>query len=68
MKTASNTVNQKTAEATGDLIGNKIITKITKNSPQHISEAHLQTEGAAETVYMVFTTEGFFISIYRKLA
>ena len=40
-KTSSNRVILKTAEATGDLIGNKIaerITKVSKNSQQNISE------------------------------
>ena len=40
-KTVSKRAIQKTAEATGDLIGNKIanrITKVSKNSPQNNSE------------------------------
>ena len=40
-KTTSKKVNQKTAEATGDLIGNKIadrITKVSKNPHQNNSE------------------------------
>ena len=41
LKTSSKRVIQKTAEATDDLIGNKIasrITKVSKNSQQNISE------------------------------
>ena len=41
LKTYSKQVIQKTAEATGDLIGNQIaerITKVSKNSQQHNSE------------------------------
>ena len=41
LKTSSKRVIQKTAEATGDLIGNKIanrITKVSKNSQQNNSE------------------------------
>ena len=42
LKTTSKRVNQKTAETTGDLIGNKIadrITKVSKTSPQNNSES-----------------------------
>ena len=41
LKTLSNRVTQKPAEATGDLIGNKIanrITKVSKHSPQNNSK------------------------------
>ena len=41
LKTSSKRVIRKTAEATGDLIGNKYankITKVSKNSQQHSSE------------------------------
>ena len=43
LKTASKRVIQKTAKATGDLIGNKIagrITKVSKTSPQNNSETN----------------------------
>ena len=43
LKTASERVIQKTAKATGDLIGNKIavrITKVSKTSPQNNSETN----------------------------
>ena len=43
LKTTSKRAIQKTAEATGDLIGNKIVDKITmvsKCSPQNNSEAN----------------------------
>ena len=41
LKTSSKRIIQKTAETTGDLIGKKVanrITKVSKNSPQNISQ------------------------------
>ena len=40
LKTVSKRAIQKTAEATGDLIGNKIADKITRVSPQNNSEVN----------------------------
>ena len=44
LKTASKWAIQKTAVAAGDLIGNEITNKITKNSPQNNSVTDSQTK------------------------
>ena len=44
IKTASKRAMQKTSEATGDLIGNKIIDKITSVSKKSPKEFHSQNE------------------------
>ena len=44
IKTASKRAMQKTSEATGDLIGNKIIDKITSVSKKSPKELHSQNE------------------------
>ena len=44
MKTASKRAIQKTAESTGDLIGNKIADKITSISKEPVKEIHNNDE------------------------
>ena len=49
IKTASKRVIQKTAEATGDLIGNKVADKITSISKKPVKEIHNNDEDAETT-------------------
>ena len=51
MKTASKRVIQKTAEATGDLIGNKIADKITSISKKPAKELPINDEGVEITTH-----------------
>ena len=58
VKTASKRVVQKTAEATGDLIGSKIANKITsigkpkeKEKPKEIEEIYISPEQIQQIIY-----------------
>ena len=60
IKTASKRPIQKTAEATGDLVGNKIVDKITSASKKSLKKPH--DEESASTEVNNETPKGRYIS------